>query len=837
MIGQWLLAGLLLVAGVGLLVGAQRRSSLHDRLRELDGEPSQDARRWRSTMFGVVGTAAVVLLPVWLWDAGAPWPLLAAVSFLALGVVAAMAVELRVRLRGRGAALVVPMTFGVQRRLAARLVGAVTSFWPVPPLRPAPRPRTEPPSAPASSRSATHLLVVRLPADAPGLRLWDVAEQYLGSRLRYRDLLTLNRYRTTPDGSPITEESVVGNGWTLLVPGDARGPGLVVLPNDRAARATPEVSVPVENGSSSAIAGPPAPDVPEPADTADAADAADTADAADDVPPEPVLAETTPSPAEIDLGELDEFDAAEPARTGPAGYPRAELMWDLVHAHLLADGVLDTLSGLRERRRDARPPGANVPLPDAAAARVEESAHVGADTEGAEFLELALRQFAAGCAERDAPRPSIVTAHLGPDRLELRLATPDRTPPPPFEASQSGSTWILDRAVRLLDAPDVSPRLPGLVSLGPDSFGRLLVNLPAGEVISLTGPTQGCRLVAAAIAVELVSKRWSEAPLVNLVGFGEELAEFSPRLRCIERISQVLDRPMRGDVVILATQPSDAALTALRVGAGSDWFSAPAVLILGDHRRARWHLELAPDGILTCQELDFAIGAQALAASTSAALARLFATERSTELPGVASSRLLVPRPVEPEAVEVQLHLFGRPRLTRGTELVTASDRTVEIVTFLALLGASTPDDLAGALWPHGVDRYTVHAELYDAAVALGESERGEPLIEVGDTVQLAPAVQLDWHLFAAAAAGGADAAALAVAGPTAADDIERGLRHYPWMARSPFVRQLPGYVADVALRHDHHQRELAARHPAGSSDVDAAPAADPGRGGRLILT
>lgn len=815
MTGRWVLAGLFLLAGVGLLVAAQRRPSLYDRVREMDGEPSQDARRWRMTVLGVLGTAAVVLLPVWLGDAGVPWPAVAVVAFLALGVLAAMAVELRVRLRGRGSLLVVPLTLAVQRRLAARLVRGVTALWPVPPLRPAPRPRPEPPSAPASARSATHLLVVRLPADAPGLRLWDVAEQYLGSRLRYRDLLTLNRYRTAPDGSPITEESVVGSGWTLLVPGDARGPGLVVLPSHRSTERAP-----VEGGS------------PSPVPAATAIPAATGPDAVDDAPAADADEAAAGPPAEIDLGELDEFDAAEPARSGPAEYPRAEVMWDLVHAQLLADGVLDTLGGLRERRRHSRPPGTNVPLPDPVAARVEESAHVGADSEGAEFLELALRQFAAGCAERDAPCPAIVTAHLGPDRLELRLATPDRTPPPPFEASQSGSTWSLDRAVRLFDAPDVSPRLPGLVSLGPDSFGRLLVNLPAGEVISLTGPVQGCRLVASTIAVELVSKRWSEAPLVNLVGFGGELAEFSPRLRCTDRISDVLDRPVRGDVVMLAQPPSDAALTALRVGAGSDWFSAPAVLVIGEHRRARWHLELAPDGILTCQELDFAIGAQALAASTSAALARLFATERSTELAGVASSTVLVPRRVEPDAAEVRLHLFGRPRLTRGAESVTASDRTVEIVAFLALLGTSTPDELAVALWPHGVDRYTVHTELYEAVVALGDSERGEPLLVVGDTVELAPEVQLDWHLFVAAAAGGTDAAALAMVGPTAADDIERGLRHYAWMARSPLVRQLPGYVADVAQRHDHHRRELAARHASGPVVDDPAV---PRESGRLI--
>ena len=504
-----------------------------------------------------------------------------------------------------------------------------------------------------------------------------------------------------------------------------------------------------------------------------------------------------------------------------------------MHASLLADGLLDTLDGLRERRRFARPPGAGVPLPDAAASRIEESAHLGGDREGAAFLELALRAFAAGCGDRDVPWPDLVSAHLGPDRLELRLAQPDRNPPPPFEATRSGSTWVLDRRLSLDDVPDVAPRLPGLVSVGPDAFGRQLVNLPAGEIISLAGHPGNCRLVAQAIAVELVSKRWSEAPLVNLVGLGDALAGLSPRLNCWENVTQLLDRPVRGDVVILAEPPTDAALAALRTGAGSDWFSAPVLVVLGEPSRARWRFRLEPKGLLACPELDFLVGAQALAPATMAAMSRLVQVERATELPGVLSSTVHVPRPVDLELAEVLIHLSGRPRLSRGQTEMAASDRTVELVAFLALLGSASIHEVIEALWPHGVDDATVEAALSTAVAELGNARGGHPLLHVDHVLHLAPEVQLDWHLFLAWAAAGNDVPALALLGPSAADDIERGLRHYPWMARVPLVRQLPGYVADVALRLDLHRRELAARparphgEPAPVPDEDVPPPTD----------
>ncbi len=768
-----LLAALLVAAGVALLVSAARpdRRSLVDELRVLDGRPAAGARQRRIAVLGLVATAAVVLAPLWAALTGAPWYVVVLAAVATAGVDVALAGELLL-LRGRGSVVEAPLTLRWQRRLAVRLARASTATRPVPPLRPVMRARPRPTAA-ASSRSDIRLLVLRRPADAEGLRMWDLSAQYLGSTLRYRDLLALNHGRSGPGGVPINEDSVIGNGWTVLMPGDARGPGLVKLPRS----------------AGPAIAALPAPGRSDPAPGAVSENAAPAAG----------------------VGTIPDDPSPEGATPAPAQHSRAALAWDLVHARLLADGLLDTLDGLRERRAGRRPEGAGVPVPDTAAAAVEESAHVGADVEGGAFLEMALRGLTAGLAQRGTPAPQLVAAHLSDDLLELRLAAPDRHPPTPFEATESGARWLLDRSVPLGDVPDVAPGLPGLVSLGPDRFGRLLLNLPAGGVIALEGDEPGCRMVAAALAVELVVKRWSEAPLVTLVGFGAELADFSPRLRHVERLAQVLDRPVRGDIVILAAPPSDDELTALRVGAGSDWFGSPAVIVIGTDRRARWRLQLGATGTLNCPELDITVGAQALAPATCAALARLAAAERTTELPDVRSSTVQLSGAVDPEAVVVVVGLFGPPRLLRDGNDVPAAPRTVEMVAYLGLLGSSTRDDLAAALWPEGTSAPVLDSALAAAVATLGAGPDGRPLLRAGDErLELDAAVQPDWHLFVAAATRGALGQAHALA---AVHDPGTSLRHYAWMARLPLVRRLPGLLADVDARRDRAIAEARARH------------------------
>ena len=100
------------------------------------------------------------------------------------------------------------------------------------------RPATaQPERAPAAAAKATKQYVVMPPQGRHHDSLWDIAERYLGSGIRYRELFELNQGRTQPDGSQLTLESLIRPGWTLIMPADARGEGLIEVTPDRPAPA------------------------------------------------------------------------------------------------------------------------------------------------------------------------------------------------------------------------------------------------------------------------------------------------------------------------------------------------------------------------------------------------------------------------------------------------------------------------------------------------------------------------------------------------------------------------------------------------------------------------
>src|SRR5207249_4929931 len=59
--------------------------------------------------------------------------------------------------------------------------------------------------------------------------LWDIAERFLGSGVRYREIFELNKGRLQPDGDRLTLENLIRPGWTLILPADARGEELVEI--------------------------------------------------------------------------------------------------------------------------------------------------------------------------------------------------------------------------------------------------------------------------------------------------------------------------------------------------------------------------------------------------------------------------------------------------------------------------------------------------------------------------------------------------------------------------------------------------------------------------------
>ena len=109
----------------------------------------------------------------------------------------------------------------------------------------------------------------------------------------------------------------------------------------------------------------------------------------------------------------------------------------------------------------------------------------------------------------------------------------DQGAPAPWVAVGDGQVWRLPLAV----APGLDPDqvtgapapYPGLVSIGTDATGRVLVDLESAQgLIAITGEPHLVQAVQAAMAVELVTNRWSGPVSITLVGFGADLAVLAP---------------------------------------------------------------------------------------------------------------------------------------------------------------------------------------------------------------------------------------------------------------------------------------------------------------------
>ena len=58
--------------------------------------------------------------------------------------------------------------------------------------------------------------------------LWDIAERYLGSGLRYKEIAAAQPGVLQPDGSRLVNPDLIQPGWMLRLPADAEGVGLLV---------------------------------------------------------------------------------------------------------------------------------------------------------------------------------------------------------------------------------------------------------------------------------------------------------------------------------------------------------------------------------------------------------------------------------------------------------------------------------------------------------------------------------------------------------------------------------------------------------------------------------
>jgi hypothetical protein len=696
-------------------------------------------------------------------------------------------------------------------------------------------------------RRTEKIYVVQPPEGRYHESLWEIAQNHLGDGRRYREIFELNAGRVQPDGSKLTIASLIRPGWVLRMPRDSHGPGIRVVTLHEHAGGDARAGHGTAGGDGTAGSAPAgsAPAGSAPAGLAPAG------------PARPATTQPPPArPGAAGDGEPVPTAPGGAVPAGPAVYP-----YELAAAALLAAGVLSALGRRRREQLWHRAFGRRVAVPvrPAPAAAAEVALRLGADEPSAHMLDTALRHLAEALAAQGRALPTVFAAHVGHHQLDLWVASADREAPAPWVAVDDGQVWRLPLAVVPgLDADRVAGAgapYPGLVSIGTDATGRVLIDLEAAQgLIAVAGEPHLVQAALAAMAVELVTNRWSGPVSITLVGFGADLAALAPgQVSAVGSLDEALPAlvaragpaaeslaaPGAEEVhyVISAVPPSAAEREQLLALTRAGHAVASGYVIAGDIAGAAWTWEITERGRLRAGPLGLDVQAQLLPPEQRAAVVDLFRTAEQFEgvalgapLPDAAPAGQLIPGP----AAQVDVTLLGRIRVNApGVIEPERVGLATELVAFLATHpGGVHPNVLAAAIWPRGVTREVRDAALARARDWLGTDGIGRPQLatDASGRLRLGSQVRVDWQVFcalmarAAAGAGGPDEegaleqALSLVSGPFM-DGREPG--RYAWLAGDGLEYEAAAQVADAA--HRLSRLRLAQGDPGGAMDGSRA--------------
>ena len=670
-----------------------------------------------------------------------------------------------------------------------------------------------PASQAAHAQHAQKLYVVTPPQGRYHESLWEIAQQHLGDGRRYNEIFELNKDRVQPDGSKLTIASLIRPGWVLRMPGDAFGPGIQTAGQHQEQQQAAQQTGP-QGQDRQRLAG------------QHEDGGADTVT-------------STRSDARFDALS---HPAAAQQQSAPAAWP-----YELSAASLLAAGVLAALGRSRRQRLWQRGFGRRLVAPAGDAAVAEAALRLGADDPTAALLDTSLRQLSAALAAQGKTPPTVFAAHLGGEHLDLWIAPADPEPPGPWQAVDGGQVWRLPvAAAASLDGSGALAPYPGLVSLGMNDTGRIMVDLEVAHgLIAVRGPADTVRSALAALAVELVTNRWSDRMRVTLVGFGEGLdlvapdrvtlagtleealpelehrgAELEGQLHAWGLDSVLTGRSMMQNAdawaphyLIMGVPPTPEQAERLLAVARTRHRTALGLVVAGDVPGASWTWDITQEGRLKAGVLGFDVAAQLLPAAQYAAVVSLFRDsdgDAPLTPPSVREAPDAYSRPGAPAVVEVGLlgpAVVSAPGPVEPDRLAQAT----ELVAYLAAHPAGVHRSvLAGALWPRGVT-----TEVRDAAVGrvrrwLGTDDAGQAnlVTDPDGRLRLGPEVGIDWRVFrglVARASQAADAAASAEYLQQAMSLVRgqvldgRDPGRYGWLAADDFCYEVTALVADTA--------------------------------------
>ncbi|WP_242614293.1 hypothetical protein [Actinomadura roseirufa] len=753
---------------------------------------------------------------------------------------------------------------------------------------------------PAREARTTKIYRVRPPEGRHHESLWEIAEKCLGEGRRYKEIHDLNKNRVQPDGSRLGMASLIRPGWILEMPADAKGAQVVPVhdlddyfryghapkrdapePRPRAPHApaprTPDAHKPEAQKPEAQKPEAQKPEAQKPVATHPHADPHKAGPARANEP-EPATEQKTrqkavPKPAP-DAGRKSgqraepspEHPPAHGGADGPAGrteppgaaYEQPSTSFDLdwpqglAAASLLAAGLLAALGRRRRTQMWNRAFGHMIVRPEGAAAQTERALRFGADDAAARLLDAGLRHLSKSMAAGGRALPTVYGVHLGRESLDLWIAPADRNPPAPWQAFDDGQVWRLRAdamaGIEASDLGDVLAPYPGLVSIGTNENGRILVDLEAAHgLVAVRGPEDARRGVLAAIALELATNRWSDHMRITLVGFGAELgeglAEIAPdRIRAVATLADALpELEGRGEEVrqalaasgvesvltgrsrgvfgeawmphylVMADEPSEREADRLVALARTGTRMAAGYLVPGDVQGATWTWDVDAAGRLHAGVLGFEVDAQLVADEHYRGVFELFRTAdrlESVPLPEPGGG----PEPPATQQPSADIRILG-PIEVEAPGPMDESRRALctEVLVYLAAHPNGVhPTVLGGAVWPRGVS-----AGVRDACVArvsdwLGRDARGRPNLYYDDRgrIRLGSEVRVDlavfrWLVWRSAAEPESETAYMSYAldlvrGPLLAD---RPRGRYAWLASHDLEYEAAARVVDVAHR------------------------------------
>jgi hypothetical protein len=407
--------------------------------------------------------------------------------------------------------------------------------------------------------------------------LWDIAQRYLGDGHRYREIFALNEGRLQPDGTELQHASLIRPGWVLVLPADAKGPGLSDgLPTSSSAQSSqtasppkttaPSTSPPTQSAPSHATTATPSAPSSASSPNSSAADGlapktyampgAQTPagqgpqgvqgsqgaqaqgvqgvnGSAKPVPSAPSPSNTIPHP----VASRPAVPHDEPAGEHPAEASALHSIADvlpyvaLIGSPILAAALLAGLTAAARRRRRDEPDAAFAVPPDPAVAEVERTIRAAASCDTVDFVDRALRVLRDGCANAGRVPPDVLHARTDPDAMYLTLAAPDMRAPAPWVALVGGQQWRYDRETpEALPPQRTAVPYPLMLAVGSAGDEQILVNLEAsaGRCTAVTGPVRQRRAMLAAAAATLASAPWADQVRIEVVGLPPELALLAP---------------------------------------------------------------------------------------------------------------------------------------------------------------------------------------------------------------------------------------------------------------------------------------------------------------------